>query len=683
MAKDTNEILTQTSTRKSSNFYGPEGQPISEQEHAKLLKAGILKGTQHFTKDGTIANTRQWDFFDKKNNSAETEAVETIQIDAEGDLPFYLQPDYYTKGAEKAAAEKIEEIREKVSEERQQAKKSDFKDHGDLSVDQFKALQMFGDIPKDTKFADYVEQRKALLENKDLKGDDQIIPSNGGMPDKTKTDAEKAAVVASIREKIANGELGQFSDEAAPSDHEFEGTGESTLHSAAGLDKQEDDSIEGKLKRIRNALGSNEDTLEGGEENDIIDDDLATDLEAELDDIVGENHTLKSNEGMSIANDGMSIAQDSSDSKRTPGYNVLANPEKLNSLPDAETLLLDARKYDSNKDKEFYDESMRTSNTEQTAIFNEPAVIKFTPPKGYGPLIRPVQVDSDLPAKDFFSKLRMLTPIGLGILSALPTLAAKVACTTALTPLVPWAPLAVGIVSASYNLRKDYEANKDENLTTWQNVKQLGNRKSLANAFGAGLVGATSSFVGILAVDAIADYFLPEAFCAATETVMADPAPLTEAPTPEVAPEPEVVPEPVIGLTADQIVDTTMLLDGAQNDLAFAETLIENATNHGADPASIELLQAKVDAGFDFIDTATSADAVALFNTGLESAMDAASEGGTDVTPEEYAQILTDFINTLNEGQFITDVPGPQDIATNLDVASLTQQGQQLRAAIV
>jgi cell division septation protein DedD len=150
------------------------------------------------------------------------------------------------------------------------------------------------------------------------------------------------------------------------------------------------------------------------------------------------------------------------------------------------------------------------------------------------------------------------------------------------------------------------------------------------------------------------------------EATPVEATPVEATPAEETPAEEAVVP-PVTALTsADIATDLDKLLNVASGDETEVITnLLALGERHGVNAELLQSIQAKVDAGFDFIDSAGAARVVTAHNVGLEFALSEASLGGTDVTPEEYGQVLTSTLERLDQAQFITDVPGPQDTVLN------------------
>ena len=288
-----------------------------------------------------------------------------------------------------------------------------------------------------------------------------------------------------------------------------------------------------------------------------------------------------------------------------------------------------------------------------------------------------------------FSKRGVFTPMALGAISgaALPFMAV-IACSTALNAVTPFAAPTVGfIVGAGSNIVRDWKRNKNEGGS----LKDLANKTTFGNAARAGAVGAVTAFaVGAAlpadgAVMTAVSNFFGEASCSTgtPETLLGTVSPETGL---EVIPDAEPAITDLDILKPDDVIDPTALLDLQQNDHLFVTSLLESAETYGVEPSVMEPLQAQLEAGFDFIDSASSVEAMGEFNTLLEAAQGAASEAGEAVTAEEYASILTGFIEKLSEADFVTadtDLNTFQDsYVPSAERAEVLSKAAELRASI-
>lgn len=315
------------------------------------------------------------------------------------------------------------------------------------------------------------------------------------------------------------------------------------------------------------------------------------------------------------------------------------------------------------------------------------------------------------------SRARVFRPFAGGLaIGTVATIGAKIIATTALTTIVPFAAPLVGFAFGyGSNLANDkINGAKFFSRKTHMNALRTGFVAALGASIipGADLLGVDFGeiFNSLTGSEAIAAPVLEQA---PTEAAPVDAIPTTEAPIieepsdeatdapvvdggvvdiTETAPTPsveetasEVAPaEEIVTIQPESITDLGGFLDGAQNDLELAQSLLSDAEAYGVDPADYAFLEEQVETGFDFIDTASSVASIEVFNGAFEAAIDPGSAGGAGVTPEEYAEILKTTFGSLQDAQFIVEDPNIiQDTYVDAGQKSATiEQYASLKAAM-
>lgn len=326
----------------------------------------------------------------------------------------------------------------------------------------------------------------------------------------------------------------------------------------------------------------------------------------------------------------------------------------------------------------------------------------------------------------------------IGLWGAAPTIGAKILCTTALTPIMgPLAYPAAGFIfGAGAGIINKYREHDGGLRGAWT---QEGGWSLAKHIGGRAILGGATAFAFMEGAEYLANTFgdnIKESFnidCAAAD-VDPNTLPDGEVLPPNVEPEageagpgaadctdgegdagdaggadageeapeggtaetPEDCPPvEVTALTAEDVFDPTVFVDGNPGENPIVEDFIEHATANGVDPSNpaIQALAGQVEAGFDFVDSDSCGEAVNFFNTMLEAAMDPTSPGGADVTPEEYQAVLEGFAERLADGDFITMDNDPttfQDSVLDQDAslssseerAQMTQKFQDLRLSM-